>query len=228
MYAYYYGEVIRRYRVHCSVVSFWVSGFLSLGSFALVLWVNDYATSYATLRASNPVTDIILSNTPAFDVDGYFVYGAALLIAFIFFVLVLNPQQIPFTLYSLSIFYLTRALFISLTHLGPFPTRTPIEFSTNIGQFLSGVFFGGDDLFFSAHTGAPFLMALVFWRQPVLRYIFLAWSIFFGVIVLLGHIHYTIDVASAFFISFGIFHLTMWLFSKAHKLFLAETTEQPS
>ncbi|MDO8548426.1 MAG: phosphatase PAP2-related protein [bacterium] len=223
MYAYYYGEIVRRYRVHCSTLSFWTSGFLSLVAFVLALGINNYATSYATQQASNPVTDIILSNIPAFDVDGYFVYGAALLIVFIVFVLITNPKQLPFTLYSLAIFYFVRAIFISLTHLGPFPTQTPIEFSTNIGQFLSGVFFGGDDLFFSAHTGAPFLMALVFWRQPLLRYIFLAWSVFFAVIVLLGHIHYTIDVASAFFISFGVFHITMWLFSRAHRLFLAET-----
>lgn len=222
MYAYYYTEIIRRYRIHCTVAAFWTSSALSLAAFIFALVVNNYATSYATEHSSNYVTDIILSNTPAFDVDFYFVYGAALLIAFIVFVLLSNPKQIPFTLYALALFYLTRALFITMTHLGPFPTQTPIEFETNIGQFLSGVFFGGDDLFFSAHTGAPFLMALVFWRQKWLRYIFLSWSIFFAIIVLLGHIHYTIDVASAFFISFGIFHFTMWLFSKAHRMFLMD------
>ncbi len=188
----------------------------------MVLVMNNFATSYATLRASNAVTDIILSNTPAYNVDFFFVYGAAALIVFIAFVLLSNPKQIPFTLYSLSIFYFTRSIFISLTHLGPFPVHTPINFTSNIGQFLSGIFFGGDDLFFSAHTGAPFLMALIFWRQPVLRYIFLAWSVFFAIVVLLGHVHYTIDVASAFFISFGIYHFTMWLFANAHQLFIAE------
>lgn len=222
MYAYYYSEIIRRYRVHCSALSFWTSSALALAAFIFALGVNHYAVSYATLKASNPVTDIILSNTPVFDVDGFFVYGAALLIVFILFVLLTNPKQIPFTLYSLALFYFIRAIFISLTHLGPFPVHTPIEFTSDIGIFLSGIFFGGDDLFFSAHTGAPFLMALVFWRQPALRYIFIAWSLFFGAVVLLGHIHYSIDVVSAFFIAFGIYHLTMWAFSKAHQLFLAE------
>jgi hypothetical protein len=222
MYAYYYTEIIQRYRVHCSERSFWVSSGFALLAFFLALGINDYATGYATERASNTVTDLILSNTPVFDVSAYFVYGAALLIVFILFVLLLNPNQIPFTLYSLAIFYVTRGVFISLTHLGPFPYHTPVEFSTNLGQFLSRIFFGGGDLFFSAHTGAPFLMALIFWRQPLLRYIFLWWSAFFAVVVLLGHIHYSIDVASAFFISFGIYHLTLWLFSKEHALFLGE------
>jgi membrane-associated phospholipid phosphatase len=157
-----------------------------------------------------------------YDVDGYFVYGAALLIVFIALVLLSNPKQLPFTLYSLALFFFIRAIFISLTHLAPFPIHTPIEFTSNVGIFLSHLFFSGDDLFFSAHTGVPFLMALVFWRQPILRYIFLLWSIFFAVVVLLGHIHYSIDVASAFFISFGIYHITMWIFSRAHGLFLAE------
>lgn len=226
MYAYYYTEIIRRYRAHCSALSFWTSSLSALAAFLMALGINYYATSYATLRASNPVTDIVLSNTPAFDVDGYFVYGAALLIVFILLVLLSNPKQIPFTLYSLTIFFVIRAIFISLTHLAPFPIHTPIEFTNNLGIFLSGIFFGGDDLFFSAHTGVPFLMALIFWRQPLLRYIFLAWSVFFAVVVLLGHIHYSIDVASAFFISFGIYHITMWMFSQEHGLFIAELEER--
>ncbi|HEY5383309.1 MAG TPA: phosphatase PAP2-related protein, partial [Candidatus Paceibacterota bacterium] len=171
---------------------------------------------------SNSVTDLVLSNVRVFDVDALFVYGAAALVVFIIVVLLLNPKQIPFTLYSLAIFFLTRAAFISLTHVGPFPTHTPIQFTSGIGIFLSRVFLVGDDLFFSAHTGVPFLMALVFWRQPLLRYIFLAASAFFGAIALLGHIHYSIDVASAFFIAFGIYHITLWLFEEHRELFLSE------
>ena len=71
-----------------------------------------------------------------------------------------------------------------------------------------------NDLFFSGHTGAPFLMALVFWPHKRLRYIFLAWSGFFAVVVLLGHIHYTIDVLSAFFITYGIYHIALHFFPK--------------
>lgn len=223
MYAYYYGEIVKRYRVYCSEWAFWSEAAFSLVLFLLAVGVNNYAEGYATARASNSVTDIILSNTPVFDVDALFVYGAVLLIVFILLVLLTYPQQIPFTLYSLAIFYLTRAVFISLTHIAPFPVETPINFTSNLGQWLSSFFFGGDSLFFSAHTGAPFLMALIFWRQPLLRYIFLAWSVFFAVVVLLGHIHYSIDVASAFFISYGVYHLTMLLFNKAHKLFLSES-----
>ena len=46
----------------------------------------------------------------------------------------------------------------------------------------------------------------------MLRYLFLAWSVFFGIVVLLGHLHYTIDVLSAFFITYGIVDIAKWLF----------------
>jgi hypothetical protein len=218
----YLKEIARRYRVYCAKSSFWISSGLSLVAFFVGVGFNLYAIGYATEKASNSVTDIILSNIPVFDVDGLFVYGAAVLVIFILVVLLLNPKQIPFTLYSLGLFFLIRSVFISLTHVGPFPTHTPIQFTSNIGIFLSNIFIGGDDLFFSAHTGVPFLMALVFWRELFLRYLFLVASVFFGTIALLGHIHYSIDVASAFFISFGIYHIALWLFKREHGLFLSE------
>jgi len=202
---------MRRYRDQYAQQSSRVSVILSVLAFAISIWANFKATEFAGSVASNFVTDIILSNTPVFDVDGYFVYGATALIVFIALVLIAHPKRIPFTLYSLALFFLIRAGFISLTHIGPYPVHTAVQFSSSIGIMLSKVFFG-DDLFFSGHTGAPFLMALVYWREPILRYIFLAWSVFLAVVVLLGHIHYSIDVASAYFITFTIFHIAMWLF----------------
>ncbi len=83
---------------------------------------------------------------------------------------------------------------------------------------MSKFAFGGD-LFFSGHTGLPFLMALVFWKKPILRYFFIASAIGFGAVVLLTHLHYSIDVLSAFFITYTIFHIAEFLFRKDRKLF---------
>lgn len=190
---------------------------IALVVFLMSTFVNYFAGTYATEQASNSVTDIILSNTPVFDVDGIFIYGSFVLFIFIVALLLIHPKRIPFTLYSLALFILVRSIFISLTHLGPFPSQTILDLGSVANKFI----FGGD-LFFSGHTGIPFLMALIFWKERYLRFIFIAWSILFGVTALLGHLHYTIDVLSAFFITYTIFHISEMVFKKEQELFYRE------
>jgi membrane-associated phospholipid phosphatase len=81
----------------------------------------------------------------------------------------------------------------------------------------------GNDSFFSGHTGLPFLMAFIYYDRKWLRIIFISLSMIFGAVVLLAHIHYTIDVLSAFFISYGIYRLSRLLYSKD---FQGETRKQ--
>ena len=177
--------------------------------------IATYATIvYATESSSSPVTDIILSNIRVYDVDGIFVYGPlffwAVIIAYLFF----EPKKIPFTLKSLAIFLLIRSFFVSLTHVGPFPVHAQI----NTTGFL-GILTSGNDLFFSNHTGMPFLMALIFWDDVVMRVFCIASSVVFGIIVLLAHVHYSIDVFGAFFITYTIYHITEHLFKEDRRTF---------
>lgn len=180
----------------------------------IAMIINFYAGTYATERVSLPVTDIILSNTRAFDVDGIFNYAPIFLIIFSLIILFYKPKRIPFVTKSLALFIVIRSVFISLTHIGPFPTQS-ILYS---GNLLSKITFGGD-LFFSGHTGIPFLFALIFWQYKPLRYFFLIYSFFMGIIVLLGHYHYSIDVLAAFFITYTIFHMSLYLFKKDKDMF---------
>lgn len=173
-----------------------------------------YATQYASERASNYVEDIILSNIPAFDLDFLFVYGTFAILIIISLLLVLWPNRLPFALKGLALFFLIRSVFVSLTHLGPYP----IDPAPTPAPFFNSMFFAGD-LFFSGHTGTPFLGALAFWHIPRLRYFFLGASVFFGTIVLLGHYHYSIDVLAAFFITYSIFNMALWLFPREWELF---------
>jgi hypothetical protein len=210
-------ELLRRYRLHWSNKWYRFSAPFALFVFLSSITANFYATLYATEEASNSVTDIVLSNIPVFDVDILFVYGTLVLIVFVVLLCLGHPKRLPFILHSLAFFYFTRALFVTLTHLGPSPERVVLDIGTFTAKFLSG-----SDLFFSGHTGVPFLLALIFWNHKRLRYIFLGWSLFFAVIVLLGHLHYSIDVLSAFFITYTIYNIALWLFPKEHKLFHAD------
>ena len=160
-----------------------------------------FSIQYVNEKASNSVTDIVLSNIPVFDVDGIFVYGPVvfwLIIAT--YAIFFEFKKIPFMLKSISLFVVIRAIFITLTHIGPFPDQN-ITYISN--SFLS-VFTSGNDLFFSSHTGLPFLMTLVFWENRFIRLFCLMSSFFFGAIVLMAHLHYSIDVAAAFFITYTI------------------------
>lgn len=192
---------------------------LSLLVFLLsVFVVQPMAIEFANDAATSPVGDIILSNTPVFNVGYFFVYGMFIMIAFITLLCLYYPKRAPFVLHSLTLFILVRSAFVSMTHVGNFTTQAISTF----GPGITMQFFGADH-FFSGHAGAPFLMALIFWDNRALRYIFLAWSVFFSIVVLLGHLHYTIDVFSAFFITFGIYHIARRFFPREHALFLRAT-----
>ncbi len=216
-------ELARRYRHYAAQQEFRVSILLSALLFLASVATVFYAIGYATDHVSNSVSDIILSNTPAFDVGGLFVYGTFLLVIFITLLLLAHPKRIPFTLHAMALLYFIRAAFISMTHIGPFPLHSDNTY--NLGVGLNRFLFGGD-LFFSGHVALAFLLALVFWRQKWIRYVFLALSVYMSVIVLIGHLHYTIDVASAFFITYAIYCLAEWLFPKDRELFYSEMLEE--
>lgn len=207
-------ELLNRHKGHWTKQDIAVRSMVSILVLAFCGFViQPFAVEYATEKASNPVTDIFLSNIPAYDVGIFFVYGMFLLIGVVTWLCFSHPHRMPFVLNSLSLFIVIRAVFVSLTHLAPYTIHAP-----DFGPAVTRAFYGAD-LFFSGHTGSPFLLALIFWNHTPLRYIFLGWSVFFGFIVLLGHHHYSIDVLAAFFITYTIYHIARWLFPKDYALF---------
>jgi len=210
---------MQSYKYHFSDKSFVLS---FLGSILLVaagVISQFYSSLYATYVSSGPVTDIILSNTRVYDVDLLFVYGTVIMFFFTIAICLKNINCAPFAMKSVAIFTLIRSVFVSLTHISPFPTHILITSNFFSQRMFNGIF-TGNDLFFSGHTGIPFLLALMFWDNKILRYVFLGFSILFAVVVLLGHLHYSIDVLSAYFITFSIFYICKFLFKKDWRLFL--------
>lgn len=209
---------MKSYKIHFSDKSFLISflgGLLLLG---ISLVAQFFTSDYVNSLPSAPVTDLILSNIRVYDVGGIFVYGSVLLLFVGLFVGLKRPNYMPFAMKSLALFTLIRSFFVILTHISAFPTRVTINSSFFNNEFFSGIF-TGNDLFFSGHTGLPFLLALIFWDNKKLRFIFLGFSFLFAVVVLLGHIHYSIDVLSAYFITYGIFQICKFLFKKDWQLF---------
>jgi len=208
-------KILDKYRLCFSNKKFVYSVIFSALFLIISLIFNFYAGVYATEKASNPVQDIILSNTSPINVNGTFIYGPLIIWFFVSFLLLSEPKRIPFTLKTITLFVFIRFIFFSITHLGPFPDHINLDYSS----FLVWAFTSGGDLFFSGHTGLPFLLSFIFGYNFYIRLFFILSSVFFGIIVLLAHLHYSIDVLSAFFISYSIFKIAETIFAKDWKIF---------
>ncbi len=173
----------------------------------------NQAGLYASQVAGQQVEDLILQHLPMYDVTFLHVYAALLFWLGFTTYIILNPGKIPFVTKSAALFILVRSVFICLTHLGA-PTNE-LAIPANLASFF---LFDGD-LFFSGHVGGPFLLMLLFWDHKKIRYLCFFSSIFFACIVLIGHIHYSIDVFAAPFITYGVYTLSCVFFAKDHLFF---------
>lgn len=182
--------------------------------FGVALVIQTLANRYVGQVVSIAVPDLILDHIPALDIDALIIQAVLLATALTIVLTMIKPKCLSFGLKALSLFIITRAVLISLTHLGANPHQlvfNPNAFGYGIYNILYNT---TNDFFFSAHTGAPFLGALVFWKYRGVRYLFIGMSVLFGASMLLAHIHYSIDVVAAPFMTYGIFHVAQALFKK--------------
>ena len=208
-------QFYKKYFTDKKFVASFVSGAILL---TISLITQFFVSGYVARSSSFSVTDIVLSNTRVYAVGGIFVWGSVVLFLFGIIVCLKHINYAPFVMKSVALFTLIRSVFVSLTHISPFPTHAIISSPFFQKEAFYGIF-TGNDLFFSGHTGIPFLLALIFWENKNLRFIFLGFSAMFAIVVLLGHLHYSIDVLSAFFITYSIFHICQVFFKKDWKLF---------
>lgn len=185
---------------------------LFLLGFAYVVehFANIYAFAYLARPTTTFVGDLILDNVPVIDLS-FIIIECALVSIVVGTLFVLSrPRYVLFSLKAFALFVIIRALFISLTHVGFYPTHLEpgLGFFDNIYSYLNFQL----GFFFSGHTGLPFLMALIFWHERRIRFVFLGMSFVFGVAVLAAHIHYSIDVLAAPFMAYGIFQIARRLF----------------
>ncbi len=196
---------------------FRTSAYIGLLFLVASLLANYFANSYVATKASSSVADIVLDNIPTLNVDFFFEQGFLILCLFIVVILFYHPSKIPFAVKSIAVFIAVRSISITLTHLAIPPEHSFLDLNNFFLRMTSG-----NDLFFSAHTGLPYLLALIFWNHKILRYVFIALSAFFGVVVLLGHLHYSIDVFAAYFITYGVFHVTKKIFVDDRHFWLSQ------
>jgi hypothetical protein len=184
---------------------------------ALATIFQYYASAYVNRVPSNSVADLFLSILPVLNLNFIIVEGALCAIALSLILILAKPEYLLFTIKAAAIFIATRAVFISVTHIGIYPGQVgpdPTGFFDHIytGLGLEAGFF------FSGHTGLPLLMALIMWDEKFWRYLYIVLSIVFGIAVLFAHVHYSIDVLAAPYMSYGIFKMSQYFFAEDYKL----------
>jgi len=178
----------------------------------LILAVAFYGISgdYVSDHNWSAVPDIILDHFGPYDLSIIFVgLFFCVLILLLFYPFIYKPNELDYVMNMISLFLIIRSAFMLFTHLGvPYDA---VKF-TSPGILQSFNF--SNDLFFSGHTGLPFLGFLIFKNEKKLRYFMLISSIVLGITVLLMHVHYSIDVFSAFFITWGVYNIGNWFWKK--------------
>ena len=183
---------------------------------SLAIVFQFYATGYSARVSSNFVHDLLLDNLPVVDLNIIIIEGALAAIVGTLILLFVKPRYLIFTLKAVAIFIATRGVFIAVTHLGIYPgqinpgTGFFDHIYTNLG--LEAGFF------FSGHTGLTLLMALIFWDEKFWRYTYLILAAIFGISVLLAHVHYTIDVLAAPYMTYAVFKMSQYFFDEDYAL----------
>ena len=131
-----------------------------------------------------PVSSVIsfLDNLPVVNMNAIIIEGALFMIVLSVILLLREPKYILFAMKAVAIFIAIRAFFVAATHLGIYPDQIVPG-----NGFLDRIYVGLDlqaGYFFSAHTGLPFLMALIFWDKRFWRYFYFVLSGIFGAAVL--------------------------------------------
>ena len=171
---------------------------------AIILILLPTFFAFIEKREGMVLQDFVLDAIPAKDVSipTFVVIWSVVLL--VFYRIYQSPRLFLVVAYGFILMCLARVLTISLLPLNPPPglitLKDPIA---NIAYGGKGIFIT-KDLFYSGHTGNMFLFFLCL-KAKWDKIIALAASFMVGILVLIQHIHYSIDVISAFIFTYFLY-----------------------
>lgn len=179
-----------------------LSGAALAGAIALNYAAGRMADAAGVRAHTSP--DLVLSLLPVLDLRAVFVWGFGAFLVFAVLVTAWRERRhAAYILWMYALLVAVRSFFIVLTPMkepeGALSVQGDPLFDA-VGRYLTF----RHDLFFSAHTALPFLGFLLF-RDRWVRAVFLALSILLAATVLFCRIHYSIDVAAAYFITYAVY-----------------------
>lgn len=194
----------------------------------LVLFFAEYLlvviTTYKDGFTNFPsVGDLILDHISVRDWMPLYLYGPFLaLLITLFYLIFFRPDFFPFALFAFALIDLFRAFTISLTDIAP-PADIIYSQKPELIDASLKYLFMKSDLFFSGHVSHVLLSFFLF-KEFKIRWFMLVWSFVMGATVLVMHVHYSIDVFAAFFITYGVYKIAEKIYSRVNKSFLQKTS----
>ncbi len=178
--------------------------FVALALVAIILLLLPSFFAFIEKREGMVLQDFVLERLPASDVSipTFIIIWSVVLL--VFYRIYQNPSIFLVVAYGFILMCIARVLTISLLPLNPPPglitLKDPIA---NIAYGGKGIFIT-KDLFYSGHTGNMFLFFLCL-QAKWDKIIALSASFMVGFLVLIQHIHYSVDVIAAFIFTYFIY-----------------------
>ena len=121
-----------------------------------------------------------------------------------------QPQKLLIAFQAYILIAIARMVSMYLTPLDPPPLLIPLE-DPFVQSISTGVL--TRDLFFSGHTSTSFLLYLSATGRKM-KLFFLICTILIGLLVLVQHVHYSIDVVAAPFYAYTCYKISSFLAKK--------------
>jgi hypothetical protein len=146
-------------------------------------------------REGAKLADWVLSQLPPYDCSLAIFICIWSIMGLLLVRCIKSPQMMLHAIYGFVMLYMMRLLTITLIPLNPPDGLIPLI------DPISNIFYGKDnfitkDLFFSGHTSSQF-MAFLCLRNKAHKALALISTIIVGSLVLVQHVHYTVDVVAA-------------------------------
>jgi hypothetical protein len=180
-----------------------ISGLIIL--IIVIFFTYNFFAYIQNIKGGEVLNDWILGMLPAKDVSIPIVFFEASVIIIFFLRCTTNPTMFITFLIGLIFILISRCITIDITQFRA-PTGI-IDLKDPIAGMIYKTKSSNRDLFYSGHASILFLFYLCSTKKVDKYYMLLA-VISLSILLLIQHVHYTVDVVSAPFFAFGCYWLS--------------------
>ncbi len=179
----------------------------------VVMFITHYFFCYIQGCTGHTMNDWVLSRLPAIDVSFPISFLMTSAIALCLLRSINNPNMFITALFAFTLLFLARMITIGATRF--MAPAGLIELKDPICNLMYGPRFITRDLFFSGHTATLFMLYLCSYKKFDKYYTLFA-AITVGILLLVQHVHYTIDVVCAPLFSLACFYIAKKIMAIHH------------